>query len=294
MKRNKLYIITLIIAALILLAFIYFFSNTNEKLSETNIESELFSYELFECNNILYDDVERMNNMYYKKIDTLEQYNLYKAKTDFMPECNTNFNERFILMIMVENSSVEHIVPEKIYTENDKLYIGMVKNANINPNYNAFIIEISKNLEKTNIEVYKAINEDIQYENYIPIKELPRNYTIEDAKKDACYIIGNNGEIFNKQLAEQFVDNYSNNKNSFIRVIKCSGEEKTIIDVYYSTIENKFLTCVDNSRIFNDFTYNYYMFSNLDKKTLAVGKDGLCDYYTLTDPYETEMNLFYI
>lgn len=98
----------------------------------------------------------------------------------------------------------------------------------------------------------------------------------------------------NQELAEEFLDNYNNSKDAFLRIVRISEDKESIIDVYYSANENKFLVCLDNSRVFENTTYNYYKYSNLDKKTLAIGKDSSSDYYSLTDTLENDLFLFYI
>ncbi len=63
------------------------------------------------------------NNIYYKQINSLEEYNEFKTKVFSLPECETNFNENFILVTMMENVSTQYLVPYKIYDENDTLYV---------------------------------------------------------------------------------------------------------------------------------------------------------------------------
>lgn len=232
------------------------------------------------------------NNIYYKKINSLEEYNSFKTKATSLPECETNFEENFILVIMTENVSTEYFVPFKVYDENDTLYIGLIKDINTNPNSNAIILELSKNLEKNNIEPYKAIDEDIPYENYTPIKELPQEYSSEDAKNDNCYVTQDGGIVLNQELVEDFLNNYNNSKDAFIRKVQFSDNTEFITDIYYSSTENKFLVCIDTTRVRENSTYNYYEYSNLDKMTLNVGKDGSSDFYTLTDSFEDDLPIF--
>lgn len=234
-----------------------------------------------------------LNSIYYKQINSMEEYDEFKTKVFSLPECETNFNENFIIVLMMENVSTQYLVPYKIYDENDTLYVGLIKDANTNPSSNGIIIEIPKSLQKNNIEPYKAIDEDIPNENYKSIKELPENYTADEAVNDNCYV-ENGIEHFNQELVEKFIDNYNNSKDAFIRIVRISEDKETIMDVYYSSNEKKFLVCLDNSRAVHDTTYNYYKYSNLDKETLAIGKDGSSDCYILKDSSESDLFLFYI
>ena len=300
MKKNKLYIILiLIILLLILLLTIFTFIRNNNKTNQTSIisnnskeDTEQLNYKFFERGFIPYDDMTYFNNIYYKKISSLEEYDDFKTKASSLPECETNFEENFILVIMTENVSTEYFVPIKVYDENDTLYIGLIKDINTNPNSNAIVLELSKNLEKNNIEPYKTIDEDIPYENYTPIKELPQEYSSEDAKNDNCYVTQDGGIVLNQKLVEDFLNNYNNSKDAFIRKVRFSGDTEFITDIYYSSTENKFLVCIDSTRVRENSTYNYYEYSNLDKMTLNVGKDGSTDFYTLTNSLEEDLTIF--
>ena len=301
MKKGKLFILIAIIMILVLLLVGFLFIRKNNKTTEnTIVESidaenlEQLNYRFFERVTIPYDDMVYFNNIYYKQINSLDDYNAYKSKVSSLPECETNFDKNFIIIIMTENISTEYFVPHKIYGENNTLYVGLIKDASINPDSNAIILEIPKSLEKENIEPYKAIDEDIPYINYKPIKELPENYTAEEAKNDNCYVTQDGGIVFNKQLAEEFINNYNTSKDAFIRIVQFSDNGEFITDVYYSSGENKFLVCRDVTRARENFTYNYYKYSNLNKETLNVGKDGSTYVYTLTDPNEGDMTLLYI
>ena len=296
---KKIIYIFLIIIILILLLVGYFILRNNKTIEDSNVEttnsenSEQLKYKFFTCNSIPYNNMGNLNSIYYKQINSMEEYNEFKTKVFSLPECETNFSENFIIVVMMENVSTQYLVPYKIYDENDTLYVGLIKDANTNPSSNGIIIEIPKSLQKNNIEPYKAIDEDIPNENYKSIKELPENYTADEAVNDNCYV-ENGIEHFNQELVEKFIDNYNNSKDAFIRIVRISENKETIMDVYYSSNEKKFLVCLDNSRGVHDTTYNYYKYSNLDKETLAIGKDGSSDCYILKDSSESDLFLFYI
>lgn len=301
MSKKIIYIFLIIIIIIIIIILLlagYFILKNNKTTEDINIETtnsenlEQLNYKFFK-DSIPYNDMTYFNNIYYKQINSLEEYSEFKTKVSSLPEGETNFNENFILVTMMENVSTQYLVPYKIYDENDTLYVGLIKDANTNPNSNAIIIEIPKSLQKDNIEPYKAIDEDIPNENYKSIKELPENYTADEAVNDNCYV-EEGIEHFNKELVEEFIDNYNNSKDAFIRIVRISEDKETIMDIYYSSSENKFLVCLDNSRVVHDTTYNYYEYSNLDKKTLSIGEDGSSDYYSLTDSLENDLFLFYI
>ncbi len=303
MKKSKLFILISIIIILLLALLLSVFllkKDTNSPNENANIEnnktedSEQLNYKFFKCSSIPLDNKESINNIYYKKIDSYEEYTSYKSSVYSLPKCETNFDKNFIIVIMTENVSTQYLVPYKVYNENDKLYVGLIKDAKTNPEYNAIILEIPKNLEKDTIEIYKAIDEDIPHENFVSLKDLPETYSAEDATSDNCFVLGDGELVINQNLAEEFINNYNNSQDTFLRIVKFAENTETIIDVYYSSTENKFLVCVDNTRAHKNSTYNYYKFSDLNKITLQVGRDGSTDFYTLSDPYESDMELFYI
>lgn len=298
-KKRLCAFIIIIILILLLIAYLILKGNTrtteNNTVESIDVENtEQLSYKFFERGFIPYNDMTYFNNIYYQKLNSLEEYSQFKTKATSLPESETNFEENFILVIMTENVSTEYFVPYKIYDENDTLYVGLIKDANTNPDSNAIILEISRDLEENNIEPYKAIDKNIPYANYTPIKELPENYTVEEAQTDNCYVTQDGGVVLNQELAEEFINNYNNSNDAFIRIVQFSNNSENIMDIYYSSTEEKFLVCIDNTRYREKTTYNYYEYSNIDKKTLNVGKDGSTDFYLLTDPYEDDMQIFSI
>ena len=295
-KIISVFIIIIIILVILLVGYCVLKNNKitkNNNVETSNLDNlKQLNYKFFK-DSIPYNDMTYLNNIFYKQINSQEEYNEFKTKVFSLPECETNFDENFILVTMMENVSTQYLVPYKIYDKNDTLYVGLIKDANTNPSSNGIIIEIPKSLQKNNIEPYKAIKEEMPNENYTPIEELPENYTAEEAVKDNCYVEESINHL-NEELAKEFLYNYNNAKDAFIRIVRISEDKESIIDVYYSANENKFLVCADNSRAFENTTYNYYKYSNLKKETLGVGKDGSSDYYSLTDPFENDLFLFYI
>ena len=306
MKKSKLYIlISIIIIIIVILLFMYFNINITSSVNNSKTEDldteyitsendNQLNYKFFVRNLIPYDDMQYFNNIYYKQLNSLDEYSEFKSKVSSLPECETDFDKDFNVVIMTENVSTQYFVPYKVYDENNTLHIGLIKDNNTNPESNAIILELSKSLGRDNIEPYASIDEDIPYPNYTPIKELPKEYSPESAQNDNCYVTQDGGIILNQQLAEEFINNYNNSEDAFIRKVQFSDEGEFITDIYYSSTENKFLVCIDSSRIRKDSTYNYYEYSNLEKKTLNAGEDGSTDFYTLTNSYEESLSLFNI
>lgn len=83
--------------------------------------------------------------------------------------------------------------------------------------------------------------------NYKPIKTLPQNYSKEQAQKDNCFIIG--AMVHNDNLYTEFMNNYNNKENAFIRVVQTTIEgDPFIIDVLYEALNNKIHLVKDDTR----------------------------------------------
>ena len=74
------------------------------------------------------------------------------------------------------------------------------------------------------------------------------NYTQENAQLDNCFVINSNSTN-NNYLYSQFMSNYRNWISSFIRVVKNTSTNNTVIyDILYKSDENKFFIVIDNTR----------------------------------------------
>ena len=83
--------------------------------------------------------------------------------------------------------------------------------------------------------------------NYKPIRDLPENYTKEDAKMDNCFVLG--AKVYNENLYNQFIDKCNKKENAFIRVVQSNSEgDIFIIDVLYEAINDKIHIVKDDTR----------------------------------------------
>ena len=84
-------------------------------------------------------------------------------------------------------------------------------------------------------------------DDYTDIRTLPQNYSIEQAKKDNCFVIG--ATIYNDNLYSDFMDKYNKKENAFIRVVQSTTEgDIFIIDVLYEARNNKIHIVKDYTR----------------------------------------------
>ena len=92
----------------------------------------------------------------------------------------------------------------------------------------------------------KFYNNDITKE-YKDIRELSESYSKQDAQKDNCFVIG--AMVHNDYLYSEFMENYKNGNNAFIRIAQNTDEGDLIIyDVMYDNKENSISLVTDYTR----------------------------------------------
>lgn len=118
--------------------------------------------------------------------------------------------------------------------------------------------------EITNIETFYQISLT-QNKN---INSLPSSYTVTQAEEDNCLILTN--KIINKKEYEDFLNEYNNHKNSFIRIIETTIEGDLLIyDLLY----------------YNDFLYLVTDYSR-DKYATATDKELSLEKYKYLSNYK--------
>ena len=274
-----------LIFVLLILTYIFFGGtsknkNTLDELSSIN-NKILYDYTYFDpINEFFYygNEMDFKNSIYYKMINTYEEYQKYKK---FYPNI-INMNEKdfenfFIILTITENESTKNLKLESIESDTNTLYIGLNKTIpKEDPNLNRGIsIKINNELKRDNIDIFKTIQNTNFMENYKNIKELPYEYSIDSALSDNCFIIStspaNNISVFN-----EFLKNIQMNQDAEIRILtKDTTNKNTIIyDIKYLNSLKKYYVCIDMSRVIQtDYnlnpnvinTYNYYEFDNLKK-----------------------------
>lgn len=134
--------------------------------------------------------------------------------------------------------------------ENDKI-VGFImdnKYFPFNPGQGIFALEDSYRIEYESgiLNIDDFYNHSIT-SKYKSIKNLPEDYSTEQAQRDNCFIIG--AMVHNDNLYSEFMDNYNKKQNAFIRVVQSTYEgDVFIIDVLYDKINNKIHLVKDNTR----------------------------------------------
>lgn len=204
-------------------------------------------------------DMIYQNNFYYKKVMTYEEYEKCKEIWNNLVEMNEeDFNDNFVVIVAVENTSMLGLTVSDVSADDTTLYIKFKKDENKDYDETVTSIKISKNLDRDIIKIEK-VEKDIDYTDYESLKDLPHNYSKEQAIRDNCFVLQNNEIIStNKEQLNEFVDNARNGINSFIRIVSYFDEQVEIKDLEYK--DGEYVLVSDDSRTrdkIEKFCYNY-------------------------------------
>lgn len=104
-------------------------------------------------------------------------------------------------------------------------------------------------VNKENLSIKKEpvdIIENLFYSEYTPIKDLSKDYNIDQAIKDNFFVVTYN-KTYHQDLYDSFIENIKSNKDTFLRIIQSTVEGDTIItDIIYEN--DKVVVITDNTR----------------------------------------------
>ena len=278
MKKFLLIIFIILIG----ITSLYIYSKLNNQNANPipQVEKELYSYNYFDPMHKEYyygNEFAFKNSIYYKEINNYNEYLIYKNYyPDIIEMSENDFNNSFIVLTIVENESTKNLKLLTIDIDNETLYIGLDKtNPDNEPNFNRGIsIKIDNSLKRNNIEVFKTIKNTNFMKTYSNIKNLPFDYSIDDAKNDNCFIVSSN-PAYNITVYNDFINNIENKQDSEIRVVYSDSDFKKmhIYDIKYVSLENKYYICKDTTRVSTTYnsntyyldSYNYYEFDSFEK-----------------------------
>ncbi len=177
--------------------------------------------------------------LYHRIIDNSIDYEKYKSRLDEFPNVDEiNFDENFVVIIANENIRQPHEKDLTIFdikADENTTYIIMKQkdNPNYEANSNIWYAIVDRTLLRENANVLIK-QRDFNTRNFKDIKELPQDYSIENAIQDGCIVINNNRIISNNgEEIDKFVEDTDNNINSFIRIFQCYRDEFRIRDLEY-------------------------------------------------------------
>lgn len=297
-----LILIVLIIASLI---FLYFNNNSSKNKTETTSEntdnvtslqndenkykSSNITYQI--SDNILLSDYKTINRFYYRVIKDYQTYLDTKDNFNNILEVSEkDFEDNFMILVITENAPVNGLIFDNLSADDSSLTLNYVVNSSDRDAQTGTSILVSNDLYRDTINIEKTVPE-MKMTSYTNIRELPKDYSVEDAKKDNCLVIDmKNHANYNLNNLEDFIEKVKNKENAEIRIYNYMDNDQIYIyDITYSN-ENKFFVCEDRTRYTsnknNHFTYETYQI-NTDTITVAPSSISTTTLYTIEDEYES-------
>lgn len=303
----KKIIIFLILIVLIIgsLVFLYFNNSSSKNETETTSEnmedvtslqndenkykSSNITYQIND--NILLSDYKTINRFYYRVIKDYQTY--LDTKNNFnniLEVSEKDFEDNFMILVITENAPVNGLIFDNLSADDSSLTLNYVVNSSDRDAQTGTSILVSNDLYRDTINIEKTVPE-MKMTSYTNIRELPKDYSVEDAKKDNCLVIDmKNNANYNLNNLEDFIEKVKNKENAEIRIYNYMDNDQIYIyDITYSN-ENKFFVCEDRTRYTsnknNHFTYETYQI-NTDTITVAPSSISTTTLYTIEDEYES-------
>ena len=303
----KKIIIFLILIVLIIgsLVFLYFNNSSSKNETETTSEnmedvtslqndenkykSSNITYQI--SDNILLSDYKTINRFYYRVIKDYQTYLDTKDNFNNILEVSEkDFEDNFMILVIIENMPVNGLIFDNLSADDSSLTLNYVVNSSDRDAQTGTSILVSNDLYRDTINIEKTVPE-MKMTSYTNIRELPKDYSVEDAKKDNCLVIDmKNNANYNLNNLEDFIEKVKNKENAEIRIYNYMDNDQIYIyDITYSN-ENKFFVCEDRTRYTsnknNHFTYETYQI-NTDTITVAPSSISTTTLYTIEDEYES-------
>ena len=303
----KKIIIFLILIVLIIgsLVFLYFNNSSSKNETETTSEntenvtslqndenkykSSNITYQIND--NILLSDYKTINRFYYRVIKDYQTYLDTKDNFNNILEVSEkDFEDNFMILVIIENAPVNGLIFDNLSADDSSLTLNYVVNSSDRDAQTGTSILVSNELYRDTINIEKTVPE-MKMTSYTNIRELPKDYSVEDAKKDNCLVIDmKNHTNYNLNNLEDFIEKVKNKENAEIRIYNYMDNDQIYIyDITYSN-ENKFFVCEDRTRYTsnknNNSTYESYQI-NTDTITVAPSSISTTTLYTIEDEYES-------
>lgn len=136
---------------------------------------------------------------------------------------------------------------------------GMLKRKDIPNNVNPSGENQEQNIDNVTSNEQEALNQ------YVALESLPKEYALENARESKDFVILTNGEYYNKEVMDDYIQNLDNGKNSKIRISQENANGKLIIldfeisgDTYILTEDSTRDEANDGKIIKNEYSKNEY------------------------------------
>ena len=120
------------------------------------------------------------------------------------------------------------------------------------------------------------------------IDELSEDYSIDDAIKDGCFVIGA-AKVYNDNLYEEFMKKYEDKEEAFIRVVQSTDEGDAIIyDIFYIPESKEWMDSNFPDRVYVVIDSTRDKFAAEDDRMINMEEfDGIAE-------YESNSNLYWV
>lgn len=180
-KFSKNKIIIAIISTIIILVGVFLFFTKKVDIEENNTYpanneiTQKYEYKSFkptfktspESTGDDYDFTQDMiykDGIYYKKINDYEEYNKVKSRwNDILDMTKSDFENNFMVITAIENTSMLGLTVDKIETDNNNIYISLIHyedGIEYDENETCISYIISRDMERENIYVTRNLRQD--------------------------------------------------------------------------------------------------------------------------------------
>lgn len=243
--------------------------------------------------NIGYDysqDMDHQNGIYLKKVTSYEEYTHYQQRWNNLIQMNRDdFNNYFVMIIATENTSMIGLTVSNITATEDTLFIELYQNDTEDVKNNVLSIKIPLEQLRDKI-IFKKVGLQPISTIHTNIKDLPPNYSKKEAIADRCFVIENGKIILDtKYLLDEFVENSTQSKSSFIRIANFDNVQGiSITDI--ENIDGKYYVCQDNTRLKENKKICYEIGNKFILSGLK-GTDVIIAY--IQDEFNNQFSIFY-
>ena len=206
--------------------------DSNAFISESN---STYTYD-FITENMKYDEDTNLN---YKIITDIEDYSIFKEKESKLPDMSENdFKDSFMVIFFKSGLSDPHksdLTISEVTSDEKTTYITVESNEkpDINKISEIFYIVVDKTLLKENINI-KLKEPHINNSNFVRLEDLPKEYSIEDALEDGCFVVEECKVLSkNKYAMDELIEKANNNEESSIRIYDRFNNFVYITDLSY-------------------------------------------------------------
>lgn len=195
-SKNKI-LICVISLIVIVLGILLFFTQSNQynstKTNDETIqkdETPKYEFRTFKpsfksTSDSDYDDYDftqdmtYMDKIYYKKINTYNEYEKEKAMwKDIIDMTESDFKDNFMVITAIENTSMVGLTVDKLETDNNNLYISLIHypdGVEYDENQTCISYKISRELERDNIYAVRNLR-DTEKDMSDELKLIPNTY----------------------------------------------------------------------------------------------------------------------